>query len=80
MGFNLVFKGLMAVWKCGDVVVTVVVPRPWKEISLHFLQFSSIYFTTSLHISIGTDNVTSEKHLGGFHGSSGVQQEYAGRG
>jgi hypothetical protein len=39
-----VYEILMAVWKCSDVVVTVV-PRPWKEISLHFLQFSSVYFT-----------------------------------
>jgi hypothetical protein len=69
------FEILMAIWKCGDVVITIVVPRPWKEISLHLLQFSSIYFTilfTSVLILI---MFASEKHSGGFHGSSGVQQE-----
>jgi hypothetical protein len=69
------YEILMTVWKCGDVVVTVVVPRPWKEICLHFRQFSSIYFTIPFTSILVLIIFASEKHLGGFHGSIGVQQE-----
>jgi hypothetical protein len=65
----------MAVWKCGDVVVTFVVPKPWKEISLHLLQFSSIYFTVLFTSILVLIMFASEKHSGGLRGSSGIQRE-----
>jgi len=70
-----VYEILMAVWKCSDVVVTIVVPRPWKEIALHLLQFSSVYFTILFTSVLVLIMFANEKHSRGFHGSSGVQQE-----
>ena len=65
-------------WQFGSVVymmVTIVVPRPWKDISLHLLQLSSIYFTILFTSMLVLITFASDKHSGVFHDSSGVQQE-----
>jgi hypothetical protein len=62
----------MAVGKCGDVVVTIIVPSPWKEISLHLLKFSSVCFTILFTSVLVLVIFASDEHSGVFHGSSGV--------